>query len=382
MHDPLNRLYRTKLVLLATLLLFLGLALLIFGHWIQHASGWHWLTNWPVVDIGSALFTTGLLAVAWQYMDGQDSEVRDTDRLKRVLAESAPAMRDAVIQGFAFEPSDLARVSTPHTLDQIITNGLAIRLGDAEFAREIYEDLEQQAINMPERLHDARVSIHLSSPPAAAQGTPAGHSPLLIVTMRWEYSLVPIFPTRRFVCTSDLREFRELNQDTAGTSVWYIPETADIHADGEAAFELLDFTVNGEARGIRRTAKAGSQTYTVALGADAMQSRDPITVAYTYRAVVAAEGQRLRLRVDQPTKGWTIELNHTDASIGEVAVLDYIASGEQTRISRSPASLPEQTVTVEFDGWVFARSGVAFVWTTEASRSPQRSPTMKQLNRR
>ena len=131
MHDPLHRLYRTKLVLLATILLAVGLGLLIFGHWIQHAAGWHWLTNWPVIDIGSGLFTTGLLGVAWQYLDGKDSEERDTERLKRVLADSAPAMRDAVIRGFAFEPADLARVSTPETLDQIITNGLAIRLGDA-----------------------------------------------------------------------------------------------------------------------------------------------------------------------------------------------------------------------------------------------------------
>src|SRR5580765_8955601 len=101
MHDLLHRLYRTKLVLLATILLFAGLALLIFGHWVQHAAGWQWLSDWPLVDIGSGLFTTGLLGVAWQYVDGKDSEVRDTERLRRVLAESAPAMRDAVIRGFA-----------------------------------------------------------------------------------------------------------------------------------------------------------------------------------------------------------------------------------------------------------------------------------------
>jgi hypothetical protein len=129
MQDPLHRLYRTKLVLLATVLLFVGLALLGFGHWIQHLSGWRWLTNWPVSDIGSGLFTTGLLGVAWQYVDGRDGEARDTERLKRVLADSAPAMRDAVINGFAFEPDDIARVATPEVLDQIVTNGLAIRLG-------------------------------------------------------------------------------------------------------------------------------------------------------------------------------------------------------------------------------------------------------------
>jgi hypothetical protein len=364
MHDPLHRLYRTKLVLLATTLLFVGLGLLIFGHWVQHAAGWQSLTNWPIIDIGSALFTTGLIGVAWQYIDGQDSEVRDTERLRRVLAESAPAMRDAVIQGFAFEPTDLAHVSTPEVLDRVITNGLAIRLGDAEFAREIYEDLERQAINLPERLHDARVAIHLSRPLPMGRGTANGRTSLIAVTMRWEYRLIPVYPTRRFVCTSDLQEFRDLNQDTAA-SVWYIPESAGIKSDSEAAFELLDFSVDGNPRTIRRSAKTGSQTYSVSLGSDAMNSREPVTVAYTYRTVVPADGHRLRLRVDQPTKGWTIELNYTDARIKDVAVLDYIASGEQTRISESPVSVPEKAIVVEFDGWVFPRSGVAFVWSDE-----------------
>ena len=86
-------------------------------------------------------------------------ESPDTERLKRVLADSTPAMRDAVISGFAFKPDDLARVATPETLDQIVTNGLAIRLGDRSFAEEIYDDLRQQAIGIPERLHDARIVI-------------------------------------------------------------------------------------------------------------------------------------------------------------------------------------------------------------------------------
>ena len=72
---------------------------------------------------------------------------------------------------------------------------------------------------------------------------------------------------------------------------------------------------------------------------------------------------RLRLRVDQPTRGWSIELDYGDAPIADVAVLDYIASREQTTIRRSPAGLPEETVNVDFDGWVFPRNGVVFVWS-------------------
>ena len=58
-------------------------------------------------------------------------------------------MRDAVIDGFAFEPEDLARVATPATLDVIASNVLALRLGDSAFAQEIYEDLRDRAIAIP-----------------------------------------------------------------------------------------------------------------------------------------------------------------------------------------------------------------------------------------
>jgi hypothetical protein len=104
-------------------------------------------------------------------------------------------MRDAVIAGFAFEPDDLARVATPETLDKIITNGLAIRLGDAGFAEEIYRDVRQQAVGIPERLHGARTSIRLTQDPGRAEG----RTPLLITTVRWEFTVVPRYQTREVV---------------------------------------------------------------------------------------------------------------------------------------------------------------------------------------
>lgn len=359
MHDPLHRLYKTKLALLATVLVFVGLAGLILGHWLPHVAGWHWIGNWPIVDIGSGLFTTGLLGVALQYIDGQDSEVRDTERLKRVLADSAPAMRDAVIDGFAFEPQDLARVATPEVLDQIITNGLAIRLGDATFADEIYRDVRQQAISIPERLYDARISIRLSMD----RGSGTARTPLYIVTVLWEFKVVPKFQTRRFVCLGDNEEFRDVDQDTVATSAWYFKPKGGITAEDKEAFELVDFTVDGEPRKIRRSTKLGSQTYAVNVGKEAVERQEPVTVAYTYRTVTAADGHLLRLRVDQPTRGLSIDLDYGDTDIAEVSVVDFIASSDRTRVAHSSDAVPGRSVSVEFDGWVFPRSGVAFVWT-------------------
>jgi hypothetical protein len=39
-----------------------------------------------------------------------------------------------------------------------------------------------------------------------------------------------------------------------------------------------------------------------------------------------------------------------------------IASAQQPRTLRSPTSVPARSVDVGFDGWVFPKSGVAFVW--------------------
>jgi hypothetical protein len=359
MHDPLHRLYRTKLALLATLLLFVGLGLLIFGHWVQHAAGWQWLTNWPIIDIGSGLFTTGLLGVALQYLDGQDSEVRDTQRLERVLAASAPAMRDAVIEGFAFEPDDLARVATPETLDQIIRNGLAIRLGDASFADDIYDDLSQQAMGIPERLYDARISIRLSTD----RSPPKVRAPMFVTTVRWESTLVPKHQTRRFSCVSDIQEFRDLKQDTAANSAWYLGPRTGLDAGAQDSFELVEFSLNGEARAIRRSAKQGTQTYSVNVGREAIDIGEPVTIAYTYRTLTSVDDNLLQLRVDQPTKGLSVELDYSECGIDHLNVLDFIASSDTARINRSPNNVPGRIVGLEFDGWVLPKSGVGFVWT-------------------
>lgn len=349
MRDPLQRLYETKLTLLAFLFTSLGLGLLFFGHWIKSEPHWQLIANWPILDIGTGLFTTGLLSVALQYFDAQDSEDRATARLQKVLASAAPAIRDAVINSFAFDPNDLARVATPETLDKIVTNGLALRLGDTDFASEIYADVRNQAISSPERLHDARIAIRFTQPAEAERGRLPG---LLVTTVRWEFLIRPVYATRRFVTVSNLEEFREADADEVATSVWLLPTGKDIDAGERSFFELVDFTVDGKPRPIRRTSKQGSQIYTVAMPKEAIEANEPVRVAYTYRTVTAVDRHVLRLRVDQPTRGLSIEFDYSDTDIAGVDVLDFITSSERAMITETPASLPERQVTVAFDGWV------------------------------
>jgi hypothetical protein len=85
---PLQRLYKTKLALLATICTILGIGLLMLAHWLSPRPGWAWFSG-LVNDVGAALFTTGLLAIFFQYIDEEDSDRRADDRLRRVLAQEA-----------------------------------------------------------------------------------------------------------------------------------------------------------------------------------------------------------------------------------------------------------------------------------------------------
>jgi hypothetical protein len=89
------------------------------------------------LEFGAALFTTGLIVVAFEYLDREDAEARAMQRFRTVLREQAAAIRDAVIKGFAFSPDALTDVASPATLDKIVRNCLAIRLGDKDLAGDV-----------------------------------------------------------------------------------------------------------------------------------------------------------------------------------------------------------------------------------------------------
>jgi len=174
-------------------------------------------------------------------------------------------MRDAVLEAFAANHEDLERVATPELLDNLIANGLAMRLGDQQFASGIYTDIRDQAIAASERWHDASLSIELAPFPAG-KGSGSARTPttaigeLFSVTVRWEYTTVPKHAQRRFVCVSDRDEYIELTQERDSTSAWFINPANGVDASRPEAFELQRFTVNGEERPIRRSSRKTAQT--------------------------------------------------------------------------------------------------------------------------
>lgn len=130
-------------------------------------------------------------------------------------------------------------------------------------------------------------------------------------------------------------------------------------ADREA-FGLLQFTVDGKERTIRRTQRKGAQSYTVSVAA-AGKDHHAVTVSYTYKVLVRKHGHLLRLGIAKPTKGLRIELRYGECDIDYVNVVGFIASSQPTRMSRSPEEVSSRSVELAFDGWVFPQSSVAFV---------------------
>ena len=254
MRDALDHLYKTKLQLLAVLSTLLGVILLLLADLAEATFTLPpWLSALPLTDLGSALFTTGLLAIAFEYIDRKDGDERANLRLRQVLREEAPAIRQAVLDGLAFSPDGLKEVASPELLDRITRNALELRLDDGPLAEAVYGDVRSQIIDNAERWHDLDIAVSLSP---WTDGPEHFSDTMFVATIRTTYRTVPGAPTMRFACVSDTREYRELLDDP-GVDVWYFQPVGELDGSSPDAFQLLQVTIDGQERPIRRTSGHG-----------------------------------------------------------------------------------------------------------------------------
>ena len=248
------------------------------------------------------------------------------------------------------------------TRDRIVENCLRLQLGDDDLARELYADLREQLIRTPERRSGMEVSVALAP---WAGGPRSGRGAMFVATVRTEYQLTPATPVMRFICVSDLDEYRESLQDPTCTVVHYFEPIGALDGGSPAAFEFVECTVDGRPRPPRRVARTGAQVFTAHLGADATTATQPLTISYTYRVLVQQHGHLLHLDISRPTQGLTIQFSYGGCGIRYVNVLDYVASSRQPGLSRLPAAGPTPSIALRFDGWVMPKAGAAFVWVLE-----------------
>lgn len=370
MKSSLQRLYRTKLVLLATAATAVGIALLVSARWADSQAGWTWVKDLPVADVGSALFTTGLIVIFFEYIDREDEEAREAERLRRILADAAPDIRDAVVDGFAFAPDSLTNVASPTTIDRVIENCLTLQLGDPELAADTYTDLRDQVLRSKSRWYDTRISVALSP---WAEGPASGSGSMFVATVRWEYRVVPDSPVMRVSCVSDLDEYQELLRDPASVDAWRFRPVPGIDASSPKAFQLLQFTLDGEQLPIHRASHRGGQTYTINIGHEILAAHRRVAIAYTHRILLQQHGHLMHIDLSQPVKGLSVQFSYKDCGIRSVNVLDYIAGARQPRITQLPPTDPAPSVEVSYDGWVFPKGGVAFVWVLESEMPTEKT---------
>ena len=361
MANLLHQLYKTKLRLAGLVTTVVGVGLLFVAKYVATDSAWSWLLGWPTSELGTTLLSAGVIAVIFEYYARKESEAIAAERFRAVIRQEAPAIRDAVLDSLAFNADTLKNVASPENLDRIATNALGLRLGDEQLAHDAYTDLRDQVIGATERWHDVDVSVSLAP---WEKGPATGRGSMFVATVRWEYRVVPASSTMRFACTADQAEYRELLRDQATTSAWYFENVAGIDAADQETFQLLQLSVNGTPRKIRRAIRTGAQSYSANLG-NAARTDEEITLTYTYRVLVQRHGHLLYLDLPQPTRGFRARFDYQGVGIRFVSALDYFASTQHARVEQAPAAAPAKTVDIAFDGWLFPRSGVAFVWVLE-----------------
>ena len=356
-----RRLLKTKAALLAVSFTLIGILLIMLNAWLATLSlgDWSWLHHLPLDEVGGPLLGAGLVSTILDYSYRRDQEDVAIQRTQQAIVDLSPAKLWSVLcEGLTRHPAELARLTTPERLDDTAAAIMAQRLGDAQFAREIYADIRDQAIRAAERWYDVEARVRLST---AVERSTAG-TPLLDVTVEWEYTTVPSSATRRFACVSDQDEYNELRQDVPATSTWFMAPRPGMDARRREAYELLELTVDGRPQPIRRSTRATGQTYSVDLDEDA-RSGKPVRIRQVFRTITPQWSHRLYFAVRQPTRGWSLRLDYTDTNIGDMRVNDTVATAPAARIVRSPEAVLGKVIALESDGWLMPGSGVAFTWT-------------------
>jgi hypothetical protein len=360
--DLAFRLRKTKAALLAVGLSVSGVLLIMAGGWIAGLSlgDWNWLHALPLGELGGTLFGAGMLGTLFEYSFRKDQEEATVERFRSIIKEQAPTMRDAVIEGFAIHPDDLKRVANPELLDEIASNVMSLRLGDEQFAREIYRDIRDQAIHAAERWYDVEVRIRLSGAPERSTGA----TPLFDVVVEWEYTTVPSGPVRRFACVSDRDEYNDLVLDAPATAAWLVRPRPGMDPSSRDVYELLELTVDGEPQAIARAERKTGQTYTVHLG-PASQTGKPVRIRQIFRTVTPTWGHRLFFELPQPGRNVSLTLDYTNTDIAYMRVSDTVGALVPSQVSQLPSTVPGRVMAIEAPGWLLSKAGFAFTWTLE-----------------
>ena len=356
--SPHHRLRRLKAALLAVSFTLAGILLMMLNAWLSplQLGDWQWLHALPLGELGGTLFGAGLLSTFFEYTFRRDQERAVTERFRQTIREEAPALRDAVIEAFRFDRQDVVRIATPELLDDLARTSLGLRFGDPAFGREVYADIRHQAMAAEERWYDARVDATLGIP----RGRSTAPTPFFDLRVRWEYTVTPRHRFRKFAVVSDRQRYDQLVAERGETSVWYRRPVPGLAVSDPEVFALEQFTVNGTPVPFTRQVDEVSQVYTVDLGEQVIQQEQAVVISFSFRTRTLRSGHVVHLDIDRPTRGLDVELRYDPEQVGQMRILDFASIGEGGRLTQVPNT---PTLRYRYDGWLFPRAGMVFVWT-------------------
>ena len=359
-----RRLLKTKAALLAVSFTLIGILLIMLNAWLATLSlgDWSWLHHLPLDEVGGPLLGAGLVSTILDYSYRRDQEDIAIRRTQQAIIDLSPAKLWSVLcEGLARHPAELARLTTPKQLDDAAAAIMAQRLGDAQFAREIYADIRDQAIRVAERWYDVEARVRLST---AVERSTAG-TPLLDVTVEWEYTTVPSGSERRFACVSDRAAYNALRGDIPTTSTWFMAPRPGMDARSQESYELLELTVDGRPQPIHRTVQEAGQTYRVQLD-DAAQSGESVRIRQMFRTSTPAWGHRLFFELPQPARNMSLAVDYTNTPIADIRVSDTVATFQPSQLVHTPEAAVGKVVSLNARGWLLPKTGFAVTWTLES----------------
>lgn len=353
-----HRLRRLKAALLAVSFTLVGILLMMLNAWLAplNLGSWQWLHALPLGELGGTLFGAGLLSTFFEYAFRRDQERAVTERFRQTIREEAPALRDVVIEAFRFDRQDVARIATPELLDDLARTSLGLRFGDPAFGREVYADIRHQAMAAEERWYDARVDATLGIP----RGRSTAPTPFFDLRVRWEYTVTPRHRFRKFAVVSDRQRYDQLVAERGETSVWYRRPVPGLAVSDPEVFALEQFTVDNTPVPFTRQVDEVSQVYTVDLGEQVIQQKQAVVISFSFRTRTLRSGHVVHLDIDRPTRGLDVELRYDPEQVGQMRILDFASIGEGGRLTQVPNT---PTLRYRYDGWLFPRAGMVFVWT-------------------
>ena len=109
-----------------------------------------------------------------------------------------------------------------------------------------------------------------------------------------------------------------------------------------------------------RQVDEASQVYTVDLGEQVIEQEQAVVISFSFRTRTLRSGHVVHLDIDRPTRGLDVELRYDPKQVGQMRILDFASIGEGGRLTQVPDA---PTLRYRYDGWLFPRAGMVFVWT-------------------